>query len=162
MAGFLDSTYGVSDAKRERRTRLIVLWTLGILIFGTILFFTFRTFRQERVVKQFLSLLKEKKYQDAYALWGCTQETPCKYYPPDRFNEDWGPSGQYKDAGDAKIGAVDVCGSGVFFAMHIPNVKLVGLWVETNTGFLSFAPSDWERCPGPHWQLWEYLKSRFS
>jgi hypothetical protein len=162
MAGFLDSTYGVSDARRERRIKTIVLWSLGLVVLAGVLFFTFRNWRQERVVKQFLSLLKQNNYQDAYKLWGCTQETPCKYYPPERFNEDWGPSGQYKDAVNAKIGIEDVCGSGVFFGLQVPNVKPFGLWVESGTGVLSFAPSDWERCPGPHWQIWEFLKSRFS
>jgi hypothetical protein len=162
MAGFLDSSYGVSDARRERRNKRIAVWLIGILVVGTILFFTFRTWRQERVVKQFFSLLKQQNYQDAYKLWGCTQETPCKYYPPDRFNEDWGPAGQYKDAPKGKIDSEDVCGSGVVFAINIPNIKPFGLWVETSTNLLSYAPPDWVRCPGPHLQIWEYLKSLFK
>ncbi|MGA3186429.1 MAG: hypothetical protein ABSF22_04900 [Bryobacteraceae bacterium] len=160
MPGFLDSSYGVSDARRERRNKRVVLWTLAVLIVGGILFFTFRSWRQERVIKQFFSLLKQQNYQDAYKLWGCTQETPCKYYPPDRFNEDWGPAGQYKDVANAKIDAEDVCGSGVVFSVSIPKVDPFGLWVETATNTLSYAP--WVRCPGRHLQLWEYLKSRFS
>jgi hypothetical protein len=162
MAGFLDSSYGVTDARRERRNKRIAVWLVGILIFGAILFFTFRTWRQERVVKQFLTLLKQQNYQDAYKLWGCTQETPCKYYPPERFTEDWGPSGMYKDAASAKIDTVDVCGSGVVFAIDIPNVKPFGLWVETSTNVLSYAPSDWVRCPGRHLQIGEWLKSLFK
>jgi hypothetical protein len=162
MSGFLDSTYGVSDARRERRVKRIVLWSLAIAVVATILFFTFRSWRQEQVVKQFLSLLKEKKYQDAYKLWGCTQETPCKYYPPEKFNEDWGPSGQYQAAGDAKIQNEDVCGSGVIFTIAIPKTEPFGLWVESSTNILGFAPNGWVRCPGRHLQIWEFLKSRFS
>lgn len=158
MSGFLDSTYGVSDARRERRIKRIVLWGLGIAILAVILFFTFRSWRQERVVKQFFSLLKQQNYQDAYKLWGCTQDTPCKYYPPDRFNEDWGPSGQYKDAVNARIAAEDVCGSGVVFNVVIPKVDPIGLWVESSTNVLSYAP--WPRCPGPHLQIWDFLKSK--
>ena len=159
MTGFLDSSYGVSDARRERRNKLIVFWILGILIGGSVLFFTFRNWRQERVVKQFLSLLKQQNYQDAYKLWGCTQETPCKYYPPEKFSEDWGPSGQYKDISNAHIEAEDVCGSGVVFEMEVPRTDPFGLWVESSTNVLSYAP--WARCPGRHMQIWEYLKSRF-
>jgi hypothetical protein len=162
MSGFLDSTYGVSDARRERRIKRIVLWSIAIVAVAGILFLTFRSWRQEQVVKQFLSLLKEKKYQDAYKLWGCTQETPCKYYPPEKFNEDWGPSGQYKDAGDAKIQNEDVCGSGVIFTVAMPRIEPFGLWVESNTNILGFAPNGWVRCPGRHLQIWEFLKSRFS
>jgi len=162
MAGFLDSTYGVDDAKKERRIKRIVLWSLTILIVGGILFLTFRNWREEKVVKQFIALLKQQNYQDAYKLFGCTQETPCKYYPPDKFNEDWGPAGEYKDAGDAKIENEDVCGSGVIFTMVIPRKEPLGLWVESSTNILGFAPNGWSRCPGKHWQLWQYLKSRFS
>jgi hypothetical protein len=157
MSGFLDSTYGVADAQRERRTKLIVLSSLGILIVGTILYFTFRNWRQEQAVKQFLSLLQQQKYQDAFKLWDSN-----KYYGPDRFIEDWGPSGVYKDIANAKVDAEDTCGSGVFFFLRAPNAKPVGLLVQSSTNLLGFAPSDWERCPGRHLQLWEYLKSRFS
>jgi hypothetical protein len=162
MPGFLDSSYGVTEARRARRIKLIVGWGLGILVVGTILFFTFRNWRQEQVIKQFFSLLKEQKYQDAYKLWGCTQETPCKYYPPDRFTEDWGPSGQYKDAASAKISNEDVCGSGVIFTVEIPKIEPFGLWVETSNNVLGFAPNGWARCPGAHLHLWEFLKAHFS
>jgi hypothetical protein len=162
MSGFLDSTYGVADARRERRNKRIVLWSVTALIVAGILFFSFRNWRQERVMKQFLTLLKQQNYQDAYKLFGCTQEKPCKYYPPEKFNEDWGPAGEYKDAGDAKIQNEDVCGSGVIFTVAIPRKDAIGLWVESSTNVLGFAPNGWSRCPGPHWQIWEYLKSRFS
>jgi hypothetical protein len=162
MPGFLDSTYGVADARRERRRRRIILWSLTVLIVAGILFFSFHNWKQERVVKQFISLLKQQNYQDAYKLFGCTQETPCKYYPPEKFNEDWGPAGEYKDAGDAKIQNEDVCGSGVIFTVAIPKKAPLGLWVETATNVLGFAPNGWDRCPGKHWQIWESLKSRFS
>ena len=162
MPGFLDSTYGVDDARKERRRKRIVLWTLSILIVGGILFSWFRNWREERVIKQFLSLLKQQNYQDAYKLFGCTQETPCKYYPPEKFNEDWGPAGEYKDAGAAKISNEDVCGSGVLFTVDIPKKEPLGMWVESSTRVLGFAPNGWARCPGKHWQIWEFLKSRFS
>jgi hypothetical protein len=162
MSGFLDSTYGVTDARRERRTKRIVLWTLGTLIVATVLYFTFRNWPQERVIKQFFAALKQNNYQDAYKLFGCTQETPCKYYPPEKFNEDWGPAGQYKDAANAKITNEDVCGSGVIFTVNIPKIEPFGLWVERSTNVLGFSPNGWVRCPGPHWQIWEFLKSRFS
>ena len=162
MPGFLDSSYGVADARKERRFKRIVLWSLSILIVGGILFGWFRNWREESVMKQFLTLLKQQNYQDAYKLFGCTQENPCKYYPPEKFNEDWGPTGEYKDAGDAKIQNEDVCGSGVLFTVAIPKKDLLGMWVESSTKVVGFAPNGWSRCPGKHFQLWEYLKSRFS
>jgi hypothetical protein len=162
MGGFLDSSYGVNEARRERRIKSIVIWSLSILIVGSVLFLTFRTWREERVVKQFLTLLRQQNYQEAYKLWGCTQDTPCKYYPPDKFTEDWGPSGQYKDAGAAQIENEDVCGSGVIFTLVIPKIEPFGLWVERSNDVLGFAPNGWARCPGNHLHLWDFLKSRFS
>jgi hypothetical protein len=162
MAGFLDSSYGVNEARRGRRIKLIVLWCLSTAIVASILFFTFRNWRQEQVVKQFFSLLKQQNYQEAYKLFGCTQETPCKYYPPEKFNEDWGPAGEYKDAGNAKIENEDVCGSGVIFTVEVPKLQPFGLWVESSTNVLGFAPNGWARCPGAHLHFWEFLKSLFK
>jgi hypothetical protein len=160
MSGFLDSTYGVADARRERRIKLIVVWSVSVLIVASVLYFTFRNWRQEQVVKQFITLIKQQQYQEAYKLWGCTQETPCKYYPPEKFNEDWGPAGEFKDIVSAKIQYEDVCGSGVIFTIAIPKKEPFGLEVQTSNNVLGFALSP--RCSGKHIQLWEFLKSKFS
>jgi hypothetical protein len=157
MSGFLDPTYGVTEARRARRIKAIALWSAGILIVAGVLFFTFRNWRQERVVKQFISLLKQQNYQEAYKLWGAN-----KYYPPEKFIEDWGPTGQYKDAGDAKIENEDVCGSGVIFTMDVPKIEPFGLWVESSTNYIGFAPNGWSRCPGAHFQPVQFLKSLFK
>ncbi len=157
MSGFLDPTYGVNEARKARRLKLIVLWSISIVIVATVIFFTFRNWQQERVVKEFISLLKQQNYQEAYKLWGAN-----KYYPPEKFIEDWGPAGQYKDAGDAKIDNEDVCGSGVIFTVNIPKQEPFGLWVERSTNIIGFAPNGWARCPGAHLHLWEFLKSKFS
>src|SRR5580700_3961783 len=150
MSGFLDPTYGVTEARRARRIKLIAISTVSILIVASVLYFSFRNWQQEKVVKQFFSLLKQQNYQEAYKLWGAN-----KYYPPEKFIEDWGPTGQYKDAGDAKIDNEDVCGSGVIFAVNVPKIEPFGLWVERSTNFIGFAPSGETRCSGPHWQIKE-------
>jgi hypothetical protein len=157
MSGFLDPTYGVTEARRARRIKLIAVSSVSILIVASVLYFSFRNWQQEKVVKQFFSLLKQQNYQEAYKLWGAN-----KYYPPEKFIEDWGPTGQYKDAGDAKIDNEDVCGSGVIFAVNIPKTEPFGLWVERSTNFIGFAPSGETRCPGAHLHLVEYLKSLFQ
>lgn len=157
MSGIFDSNYGVNEARRERRTKRIVLWGLAAIILATVLYFTFRTWREERAMKQFITDLKEQKYHDAYQLWGAN-----KYYPPERFIEDWGPSGEYKDAGNAKIDNIDVCGSGVIFTIDIPKKEPFGLWVERSNDVIGFAPNGWVRCPGPHLQIWQFIKSHFS
>jgi hypothetical protein len=159
MGGYLDA-YGVADQRRERRLKRIVIWGLAAVILATSCYFLFRNWRQERTVKQFFSLLDQKNYQAAYALWGCTQDTPCKYYSPEKFNEDFGPSSPFANAGAAKILHTDVCGTGVVFDVEIPRGEEVGLYVDRETNVIGFAPGP--RCPGPHFQLWEFIKSRFS
>ncbi|MEQ1949082.1 MAG: hypothetical protein ABL995_17960 [Bryobacteraceae bacterium] len=164
MAGFLDQ-YGVDDARKERKVKRLVLSIIAVLILGAAAFFFFRNFPEERLVKQFFSLLKEKKYQDAYALWGCTAQTPCRYYGPERFNEDWGPDGLYKNPDALKLNVVDACGDGplgeaVVFGYSYPGVEDFGLQVDRKTKFIGFAPS--ARCPGRHLAIGDFLRSRFG
>jgi hypothetical protein len=158
MAGYLDA-YGVADARKERMIKRVVLISLAVAVVGSAAFFTFRDWRQERTIKQFLSLLSAKEYQSAYALWGCTQDRPCKYYGPEQFATDWGPGSAYADVASIKIAHEDSCGGGVVFDVEHPNTKDVGLYVDGDTNQISFAPA--ARCPGPHWQIWEFIKSRF-
>jgi hypothetical protein len=160
MAEFLDESYGVADERRERLRKRIVLWGLVVIVVGGALFLTFRNWSQEQAVKHFLTLLQQQNYQDAYRLWGCTQDMPCKNYPPEEFAADWGPSSPFANVSEVKILHVDACGEGVVFNLTAPNAAGVGLWVERGTNIISFAP--WQRCPGRHLQLWEFLKSRFS
>ncbi len=157
MAGYLDE-YGVQDARRERLTKRIVIWGLAALIVGTSVFFYFRDWSEERVMDRFIALLKQQQYQEAYRMW----ETPdsARLYPPEKFTEDWGPAGSYKNAASLKIEDVDTCNAGVVFNIAYPGTENFGLWVERKTGIISFAP--WPRCPGAHLQIWEFLKSRFG
>jgi hypothetical protein len=155
MAGYLDS-YGAGDEQRERRVKRIVICGLIGVAVVTGVYFMFRNWQQERVVKQFFALLEQKKYQDAYAMFGCTPDHPCKYYSPEKFNEDWGPGSPFKNPGAVKIEHEDTCGNGVVFDIGTPE----GLFVDKETNTLSFAPEP--RCPGRHLQLWEFIKSRFS
>ena len=159
MAGYLDA-YGAGDEQRERRIKRIVIWALAAIVAATALYFTFNTWRQEQVVKQFFSLLEQKNYQAAYALWGCTQDHPCKYYAPEKFTEDWGPSSPFADVAAIKIEHEDNCGSGVVFDVENPKTDPLGLFVDSSTKLIGFAPGP--RCPGRHFQLWEFLKSRFG
>ena len=160
--GFLDAYE--DEAERHYRRMRIVKWTfacvLGAAAIGSIAYFSLRTYGQERTVRQFLDDLRQQRYQDAYKLWGCTQDTPCKYYPPDKFTEDWGPASHYSNAAAFKVEHVDFCNDGVVFDLTYPNSENVGLWVDRSNDVISFAP--WTRCPGRHLQLKEFFRSLFS
>jgi hypothetical protein len=162
MTGFLDSYEG-QEERHYRRMALVkrlVFWGLAALVVGSTTFYIVRTLPQEHVVKQFLGDLQHQEYQDAYKLWGCTQESPCKYYPPEEFTQDWGPSSHYSNPGAFKVEHVDFCNDGVVFDLTYPNSEDVGLWVQRSNNTISFAP--WPRCPGRHLQLREFFRSLFS
>src|SRR5271157_1524988 len=89
MAGYLDR-YGAGDARREKIIKRLVIALIVLVVVGGPLLFIFHNYRQESQVKQFFHLLEAHRYQEAYALWGCTDAKPCKGYSMSRFMEDWG------------------------------------------------------------------------
>ena len=93
MAGYLDE-YGVTDARRERLRKRILIWGVLAVVVGTAVFFSFRNWGEERTMDRFMALLKRQNYAEAYRMW----QTPgsAKFYPPEKFAEDWGPAGVYK------------------------------------------------------------------
>jgi hypothetical protein len=158
MAGYLDS-YGVVDQRRERLIKHILIWGLSAVVIAAVLYFSLRMRGQQRVMSQFLADLEHQQYQEAYKLWGCPEN--CKYYAPEKFLEDWGPSSQYARTSAFKIEHVDFCDEGVVFDLSYPNSSDdIGLWVSRSTNFISFNPTP--RCPGRHLQLGAFFRSLFS
>lgn len=160
MPGYLD-TYGAGEERRGRWIKRIVFGTLAVAVVVTFTYLYFRTWREEQTVKHFFAALENKDFQGAYKMW-CPPENPCKYNPFERFEEDWGPATPYSQGAAAKIDNIDYCGDGVVFNISYPKADPVVLWVERSTNIISFAPSDWERCPGKHWQFRRFVKSLFS
>ena len=159
MAGYLDQ-YGVADARREGRLKKIALVTLAVAVIGVVGYFTFRTWSQERVVKEFLATLARKDYPAAYRMWGYRPEAPDKFYDLEKFNEDWGPKSSHANIENAKVDTPDFCGDGVVFNLTFPGTEPVSLYVERSTNIISFAP--WPQCPGRHWEFRRFLKNMFS
>jgi hypothetical protein len=159
MGGILDPSYGVADERRSRLVKRTVIWGLAGLVVAGALFLWLRNWRQEQTVKQFFSLLEQKKYQEAYAMWGCTPDHPCKYYSPEAFNEDWGPSSPFSNVAQVKIEHEDNCSSGVVFDLENPKAKPVGLFVSKDN-ILGFAEGP--RCPGPHLQILDFLRAHLG
>src|SRR5215469_298526 len=159
MSGFLDAYENQAERQYRRSTLLkrIIVGTLAVVVVGAAAYYNLRTRSEEQIVNHFLDDLQHQRYQEAYSLWGCSPDTPCKYYPPDKFTEDWGPSSPYSNASAFTIEHVDYCGDGVVFDLGYPHSDDVGLWVQRSTNVLSFAP--WPRCPGRHLQLRQFFKS---
>jgi hypothetical protein len=163
MASYLEA-YGAAEQHRARiigilKTSSIILGC--VLVAGLILYGVFKNYGEEQRAKTFLSLLKAGNYSAAYALWGCTDSQPCPDYPFAKFQEDWGPKSEHANQAAAHIGLSQSCGSGVVIRLdYKATEEPVSLWVERDTGAISFAP--WPECPGRHLHFGAWLKSVFS
>lgn len=151
--------YGAGEERRWLWIKRVLFIGLPAVLLLTGAFFYLRTWSQERVVSNFLTTLEQKNYEEAYRMW-CTSERPCRYYPLEKFKEDWGPTGQYGNLTALKFESVDFCDSGVVFEATYPNVQPFGLWVERSSNMISFAP--WQRCPGKHLQFGPFLSRLFG
>lgn len=144
MAGFLEH-YGEGDAERARLWKRLIAAALIVLVVSVSLFLFLRNRRQKERVREFVSLLQRKEYPAAYALWGCTESTPCPTYPMEKFLADWGPEGPYKDLSAFEITRAKACGSGVMVYTRFGNQGEEILWVEGDQMTIGFAP--WPVCP---------------
>lgn len=143
MSGFLE-TYGQGEEQRGRWIRRVVLASLLLLAVGLTLFLLLRNYREVRQAKRFFELLGKKDYAAAYALWGCTVESPCRHYTMEKFMEDWGPSSPHADASQVKIVHTKGCTDGVILEVQFGSSPPDYLWVERSTRNLGFAP--WPVC----------------
>lgn len=156
--GYMEG-YGAGEEARNRLIKRIFFIGVPAVLLAVGAFFYFRTWSQERAVSRFLTALEEKKFDEAYRMW-CTPQKPCRYYPLEKFQEDWAPNGHYGKLSELKFGSVDYCQSGVVFEIEYPNEKPFGLWVERSSNLISFAPA--ERCPGRHLQFGALFEKLFG
>ena len=139
MPGYLDQ-YGAGEERREKKIKRAVIVILVLVLAGSVLYFIFKNFRQERQVRNFLALLAEKHYQGAYALWGCTEANPCRDYPFTEFMKDWGPQSQHADPKAFHITKTRSCGSGVIVTLDSGQHQEDKLWVERKDLTIGFSP----------------------
>lgn len=144
MAGYLDH-YGEGDARREKIVKYTVLTLAVVLAVGGFLYFWFKNYRQEKQVERFFELLAAKDYAAAYALWGCTEQTPCRDYPMRAFMEDWGTGD--RDPKSFRVVKSRSCGSGVILTVETGKPEPEKLWVERGSLILSYSP--WPDCRVP-------------
>lgn len=98
MADYMTG-YGAEDARRENRWKLFFALLAAAALLLLIWWMFLRNLGEEKRLNQFLDALKARNYQQAYTFWGC----PCKEYIYEKFLEDWGPEGKYKDAANAQL-----------------------------------------------------------
>ena len=148
MAGYLDN-YGASEKQRAKVTRAIALWGGIALGVAAILLFVFHFVIPNRAeqarVGRFLQLLAARDYKQAYAMWGCTDDNPCRDYRLESFMRDWGP--EAFPAGGFEVLDGESCGSGVIVDVDAGKAGDKRVWVERKDGALSFLPPGIDRCP---------------
>jgi hypothetical protein len=147
MAGYLEQ-YGAGEEQRQRRAKIVkivAITLVAVVLISGVLFFNFHNYREERQVKQFLIRLDARDYKAAYALFGCTDATPCRYYPFDKFMEDWGPNSGHSGFRDARITRSRSCGSGVLLTVDYGQSRQEKLWVERRDMSIGFPPV--QGCP---------------
>ncbi|HUA20258.1 MAG TPA: hypothetical protein VMU80_20600 [Bryobacteraceae bacterium] len=163
MSGYLEA-YGAAEQKRANRLHLVknVSMILAcVLVVGLILYGIFKNYGEEHQAKTFVAVLAAHDYKAAYAMWGCTDSHPCTEYPFNKFMDDWGPKSAHADEASAHIGLSQSCGSGVVIRLDYKgSEEAVPLWVERDTGTISFAP--YPECPGRHLHLGAWFKSLFG
>jgi hypothetical protein len=149
MAGYFENY----RAGEERRNRLILRGILALIllcILSVAGYYFFRNRSESQKLETFRQLLEQKKYEEAYAFWGCTPEKPCRYYAYEKFLRDWGPESGITDWKNMKrvrkVTCTDGYGEGWKFGEG-PD-QTVHLWVVREDQSLSFDP--W-----PNWrQTW--------
>jgi hypothetical protein len=142
--GYLDR-YGEGEEKREKfwKRTLLIGFVIVVALAGS--FLMFRNIRQERRVKLLLEHLRKQDYRSAYALWGCTESTPCRDYPFESFLQDWGPQSPRAAAIPSyRITRSRSCGSGVVLTLDGGGLREF-LWVENRNLVVSFSP--YPGCP---------------
>jgi hypothetical protein len=157
MSGYLEE-YGVEEQHRAFIVKRVAIGVAAALLVALVLFLVLHNRSEKKAGENFLAALRAGNYQHAYVLWGCTAAKPCPDYSYQKFLEDWGPKGVYADSKDGRIANVDSCGDGVVLTMNFPKTDPFGMYVDRSTKTLGFAP--WPRCPGRHWHLWDFIKSK--
>ncbi|MCL4402705.1 MAG: hypothetical protein M1436_08600 [Acidobacteria bacterium] len=138
MPGYLD-TYGAGEEQREKVLKRIALALVIALVAGAVLVFVFYNWREERQARRFFELLGERHYRAAYAMWGCTEQTPCRDYGMPDFMKDWGT------VTGGKVTRSRSCGSGVILTVDVPGRGEERLWVQRGDLTIGFSP--YPGCP---------------
>ena len=142
MAGYLEN-YGAGDERREKIAKTVVIAVLAVLVVSGLVYVFFHNYPEERQTRRFFELLRAQNYKAAYALWGCTDDKPCRDYVMTEFMKDWGPA--EAPVGDVEVLDAESCGSGVIVEVDAGKAGDKKLWVERDTHILGFPP--FERCP---------------
>lgn len=133
--------YASKGLVAERLTKLTLAALALAAILGPVYYVFFRNWREEFQTRRFLGLLEEREFEQAYSMWGCSVDEPCRYYPFEEFLEDWGPEAPFGTVRDYSVGRSYTQANGVIVRYRINGREGDPLWVELGPTVISFAPN---------------------
>ncbi len=145
MAGYLDQ-YGAGEERRNRIIARSIVSAVVVVALTSLAWYLLKNHHQEAIVKSFISAVKERNYDSAYRIWGCTPQKPCPGYAMGSLMEDWGTV----SAGTSKSSPPDPtvlaltdsesCNNGVLLTVRVNASREEKLWVDKDSDSISFAP----------------------
>ena len=147
MASYLEN-YGAGEAKREGIVKWTVISVLSVLVLSVVLFYSFRHFAERQALDKFVDALKSKDYKAAYASFGCTDSNPCRYFAYEKFLQDFGPDGVYKDTSAVKMTQKWSCVGGIIRVLDFGGGNEADLIVDYDKRLVAYAPprNMWRGC----------------
>lgn len=139
MTSFLEE-YERNSWGFGKLAKAVGLALLAGIVGYSIYWIFFRNWREEARVKEFLSLVQQQKYEQAYEDWGCSVAKPCKFYSYESFLEDWGPESPLGAVKTYHLGRSYTQEGGVIQEVFINGEKQPNLWVESDNRVISFFP----------------------
>jgi hypothetical protein len=147
MAGYLEN-YGAGEAKREGMLKWTIISAICVIVLSVVLFYSFRHYRERQALDTFLEALRRKDYKAAYASFGCTDSNPCRYFAYDKFLQDFGPEGPYKNPSSVKMTQKWSCVGGIIRVLEFGPGVDVDLIVDYDKHLVAYAPprNMWRGC----------------
>ncbi len=133
-------SYAARGAAYERVVKVALAALAAVAVLAAVYYVFFRNWREEQQARSFFELLRDARYEDAYVVWGCTPERPCRYYPYGEFLEDWGPEAPYGPLEDYALGRSYTQAGGVILRYTVNGEEGDPLWVQRDPPALGFAP----------------------
>jgi type II secretory pathway pseudopilin PulG len=133
--------YASKGLRAERLVKVALALVAVAALLGAIHYVFFRNWREELQAKRFLEMVQDREYEGAYAMWGCSVDEPCRYYPFDEFLEDWGPEAPFGEVTGYALGRSYTQPNGVVVRYTINGIERDPLFVERNPPKISFAPN---------------------
>ena len=136
--------YGVEDARRDRIRKRALISLLAIVVLGGILWYILRDRREKSQLATFFEILRGGRYEEAYRMWGCAKEKPCRDYSYERFLEDWGPQSPHADLRGMNVVRTRSCRTGIIQTIDFSGKDEIHLYVNRGDLVLAYAP--WPIC----------------